>query len=231
MRARLDLREREAAALCYLHGYSRGEAARLMGVTETRMRKLMEGSKGRAGVSAKLGELVETIRDGSFCEQQGSLMRALAFGVLDPGGERYRLAIVHRRDCPACRPCGAPRGGAAVRLPPVLTLPGGGAAGLFAGAGIGHHAAGQATASLPSLGASAATGGGAGAGGSWALGSGLTAKLAAGCLLAVGIGAGCVAIERGAPQRDGPAPRPAAAPPPAGASAPAALPARGAAPP
>ncbi|HEX9482796.1 MAG TPA: sigma-70 family RNA polymerase sigma factor [Solirubrobacteraceae bacterium] len=227
MRARLDLREREAAALCYLHGYSRGEAARLMGVSETRMRKLMEGSKGRAGVSAKLGELVETIRDGSFCEQQGSLMRALAFGVLDPGGERYRLAVVHRSDCPACRHYVATLRGAAVLLPPVLTLPGGGAAGLFAGAGIGHHAAaGQATASLPSLGASAATGGGAGAGGSWALGSGLTAKLAAGCLLAVGIGAGCVAIERGAPQRDGPAPRPAAAPPPAGASAPAALAAR-----
>ena len=199
MRARLDLREREAAALCYLHGYSRGEAARLMGVTETRMRKLMEGSKGRAGVSAKLGELVETIRDGSFCEQQGSLMRALAFGVLDPGGERYRLAVVHRSDCPACRHYVATLRGAAVLLPPVLTLPGGGAAGLFAGAGIGHHAAaGQATASLPSLGASAATGGGAGAGGSWALGSGLTAKLAAGCLLAVGIGAGCVAIEHGA---------------------------------
>ncbi len=176
MRARLDLREREAAALCYLHGYSRGEAARLMGVSETRMRKLMEGSKGRAGVSAKLGELVETIRDGSFCEQQGSLMRALAFGVLDPGGERYRLAVVHRSDCPACRHYVATLRGAAVLLPPVLTLPGGGAAGLFAGAGIGHHAAaGQATASLPSLGASAATGGGAGAGGSWALGSGLAA--------------------------------------------------------
>jgi RNA polymerase sigma factor (sigma-70 family) len=223
MRARLDLREREAAALCYLHGYSRGEAARLMGVSETRMRKLMEGSKGRAGVSAKLGEIVETIRDGSFCEQQGSLMRALAFGVLDPAGERYRLAVVHRRDCPSCRHYVASLRGAAVLLPPVLTLPGKSAGGLFGAAGIGHHAAGQATASLPSLGASAASGGGAGAGGSWALGSGLTAKFAAGCLLAVGIGAGCVAIERGGPQHGPPAPRPAAAPPPAGASAPAAL--------
>jgi RNA polymerase sigma factor (sigma-70 family) len=208
MRARLDLREREAAALCYLHGYSRGEAARLMGVSETRMRKLMEGSKGRAGVSAKLGEIVETIRDGSFCEQQGSLMRALAFGVLDPAGERYRLAVVHRRDCPSCRRYVASLRGAAVLLPPVLTLPGKSAAGLFGAAGIGHHAAaGQATASLPSLGASAASGGGAGAGGSWALGSGLTAKLAAGCLLAVGIGAGCVAIERAGPRTPPPAPR------------------------
>jgi RNA polymerase sigma factor (sigma-70 family) len=226
MRARLDLREREAAALCYLHGYSRGEAARLMGVSETRMRKLMEGSKGRAGVSAKLGELVETIRDGSFCEQQGSLMRALAFGVLDPAGERYRLAVVHRRDCPSCRRYVASLRGAAVLLPPVLTLPGKGAAGLFGAAGIGHHAAaGQATASLPSLGASAASGGGAGAGGSWALGSGLTAKLAAGCLLAVGIGAGCVAVERGASQHRAPSSRPAAAPR-SGARAPVSLAAR-----
>jgi DNA-directed RNA polymerase specialized sigma24 family protein len=201
MRARLDLREREAAALCYLHGYSRGEAARQMGLSDTRMRKLMEGSKGRRGVSAKLGELIETIRDGAFCEQQGSLMRAFAFGVLDPEGERYRLAVMHRRDCSACRSYVASLRGVAVALPPVLTLPPGAGAGSLLGlAGLGHHAAsGSAPASLPSLGASAATGGGASAGGSWALGSGLGAKLAAGCLLAVGIGAGCVAIERGAP--------------------------------
>jgi DNA-directed RNA polymerase specialized sigma24 family protein len=198
MRGRLDLREREAAALCYLHGFSRGEAARRMGVSETRMRKLMEGSKGRAGVSAKIGELVETIREGAFCEQQGSLMRAFAFGVLDPDGERYRLAVMHRRDCPACRRYVASLRGAAAVLPPVLTLPPGAAVGGLLGlAGLGHHAAGPASASLPSLGASAATGGGAGAGGSWALG-GLAAKLAAGCLLAVGVGAGCMALEHGA---------------------------------
>src|SRR5260370_20077552 len=112
------------------------------------MSKLMEGSKGRAGVSAKLGELVETIRDGSFCEQQGSLMRALAFGVLDPGGERYRLAIVHRRDCPARRHYVATLRGAAVLLPPVLTLPGGGAAGLSARA-RGRHPAPRQTAASP----------------------------------------------------------------------------------
>jgi DNA-directed RNA polymerase specialized sigma24 family protein len=199
MRARLDLREREAAALCYLHGFSRGEAARRMGVSDTRMRKLMEGSKGRAGVSAKVGELLETIRDGAFCEQQGSLMRAFAFGVLDPDGERYRLAVMHRRDCPACRRYVASLRGAAAVMPPVLTLPSGAGAGSLLGlAGLGHHAAsGSAAASIPSLGASAATGGG----GSWALGTGLGAKLAAGCLLAVGIGAGCVAIEHRAAER------------------------------
>ncbi len=196
MRARLDLREREAAALCYLHGCSRGEAARRMGVSDSRMRKLMEGSKGRAGVSAKVGELVETIRGGDFCEQQASLMRAFAFGVLDPEGERYRLAVMHRRDCPACRRYIVSLRGAAALLPPVLTLPGAGAGSLTGLAGLGHQLAGAPGST--SLGASAATGGGASAGGSWALGGGLGAKLAAGCLLVAGIGAGCVAIEHGA---------------------------------
>jgi RNA polymerase sigma factor (sigma-70 family) len=200
MRTRLDVREREAAALCYLHGYSRGEAARLMGLSDTRMRKLMEGNKGRAGVSAKVGALAQTITRGAFCEQQVSLMRALAFGMLDPAGERYTLAVRHRRDCPACRRYVAQLRGAAVVLPPVLTLPGSGAGGLLGGAGLAHHlAAGPACASLPSIGASAATGGGAGGG--WAMGAGLGVKLAAGCLLAAGIGAGCVAIEHGGVSR------------------------------
>jgi hypothetical protein len=166
-----------------------------MGLSDTRMRKLMEGNKGRAGVSAKVGALAETIRRGGFCEQQGSLMRALAYGVLDPDGERYALAVRHRRDCPACRRYVATLRGAAVVLPPVLTLPGAGS--LLAGAGLAHHvAAGQASVSL---GASAASGGGAGGG--LAMSAGLGAKLAAGCLLAVGIGAGCVAIEHSSGHR------------------------------
>ncbi len=196
MRERMDLREREAAALCYLHGYSRGEAARLMGLSETRMRKLMEGSKGRAGVSAKVAEIAESIRSGSFCAEHASLMRAFALGLLDPDGERYQLAVAHRRDCPGCRSYVVALRGAAALLPPVLTLPGAAVRGLAALAGLpAHAAAGPAAAPIPSLGASAATGG-AGAGG-WALGGPLAAKLAVGCVLAVGLGAGCVAIEHG----------------------------------
>lgn len=191
LRARLDLREREAAALCYLHGYSRSEAARRMGLSDARMRKLMEGSNGRAGVSAKVGEVVELIRSGSYCEHQASLMRAFAYGVLDPEGERYSLALAHRRSCPACRRYVAVLRGAAAVLPPVLTLPGGARAGIAGLAALGHHAPAQASA--PVLGASAAGGGGASAGGGWALG-GIGAKLAAGCLIAAGIGAGCIAV-------------------------------------
>src|SRR5579871_958254 len=133
MRCRLDLREREAAALCYLQGYSRAQAARRMGISATRMRKLMEGrGAGEAGVAAKVGVLVRTISDGDFCEQQASLMRAFAFGVLDPDGERYRIAAAHLDDCPACRRHVASLRGLAVALPPVLTLPGAGKAGLAA---------------------------------------------------------------------------------------------------
>jgi DNA-directed RNA polymerase specialized sigma24 family protein len=201
MRCRLDLREREAAALCYLHGYSRAEAARRMGISETRMRKLMEGrGAGRAGVSQKVGALAATIAAGEFCGEQESLMRALAFGMLEPDGERHRIALAHLHACPACRRRVASLRGLAVALPPVLTLPGAGKLGLAAlAAGASHGgrvglaptAVGQAP-----LGASAAAGSGA-AGGGWALGGGgLAAKLAAGCLLTLGVGAGCVALGR-----------------------------------
>jgi DNA-directed RNA polymerase specialized sigma24 family protein len=209
MRCRLDLREREAAALCYLHGYSRAEAARQMGISEMRMRKLMEGrGAGRDGVSQKIGALVQTISAGEFCSEQESLMRAHAFGMLDPDGERHRVALAHLRACPACRRRVASLRGLAGALPPVLTLPGAGKLGLAAlAAGASHGArAGVApvsSAGSSALGASAAAGGGA-AGGGWALGGGgLAAKLAAGCLLALGVGAGCVALEHAGGGRGG----------------------------
>jgi DNA-directed RNA polymerase specialized sigma24 family protein len=202
MRCRLDLREREAAALCYLHGYSRAEAARRMGISETRMRKLMEGrGAGRAGVSQKIGSLVQTISAGEFCREQESLMRALAFGMLDPAGERHRIALAHLRGCPACRRQVASLRGIAVVLPPVLTLPGAGRAGIAALAAGTHGAAAPAP-----LSASAAAGSGV-AGGGWALGGGgLAAKLAAGCLLALGVGAGCVTLARSGHDRGHSAP-------------------------
>src|SRR2546421_635652 len=62
LRLRLGQRELQAAALCYLQGLSRSEAAAQMGVSEARMRKLMEGSgNGRPGVAAKISALAESI--------------------------------------------------------------------------------------------------------------------------------------------------------------------------
>ena len=218
---RLDGREREAAALCYLQGLSRAEAAARMGVSEARMRKLMEGrGPGRPGVAGKVGALVDTIREGGWCEEQGSLMRALAYGILDPEGERYRLALMHRSQCPACRAYVASLRGLAAVLPPVF-LPWGLGAAVLARAGEGVHAGGTAGsgergggaggagggagAGLQAgrglggaLSASGAAGAGGAAGGGWLLGAGpLGAKLAVGCLLALGVGAGCIALDGG----------------------------------
>jgi RNA polymerase sigma factor (sigma-70 family) len=123
LRTRLSARECEAASLCYLQGLSRAEAAQRMNVSEARMRKLMEGAgPGRPGVAGKVGELLETIKAGGWCEQQSSLMRAYAFGVLDPDGERHALAAAHCRECPACRAHVASLRGLASVLPlPLLS--------------------------------------------------------------------------------------------------------------
>jgi DNA-directed RNA polymerase specialized sigma24 family protein len=216
LRRRLDGREREAAMLCYLQGFSRAEAATRMGVSDARMRKLMEGrGPERPGVAGKVGALVQTIREGQWCEEQGSLMRAFAYGILDNDGERYRLAIMHSDQCPACRAYVASLRGLAVVLPPVF-LPGGLGAAILAGAAEGVRVGGAGVAGATSGaglqtggatgvggvggigGAAAASGAGAGgaAGGSWLIGAGsLGGKLAVGCLLALGVG--CVAIDGG----------------------------------
>jgi DNA-directed RNA polymerase specialized sigma24 family protein len=227
LRGRLSAREQQAAALCYLQGLSRSEAAARMGISESRMRKLMEGSgAGRPGVAGKVGELVETIRGGGWCEEQGSLMRGFAFGILDPEGERYLLALAHWRECPACRAYILSLRGLAAVLPPVF-LPGVLGAGALAGvgAGAGAHAGAQAGAGAgaaagsgtgtgvgagagagasagvqagPGIGGALSASGTAGAGaagGGWMLAGGsVGAKLAVGCLVALSVGAGCVAL-------------------------------------
>jgi RNA polymerase sigma factor (sigma-70 family) len=204
LRGRLTPREREAAVLCYLQGLTRAQAAAKMGVSETRMRKLMEGSgAGRPGVAGKVGALVETIQAGRWCEEQGSLMRAFAYGVLDPEGERYRLALAHREQCPACRVYVLSLRGLAATLPPVFLPWGLGAAALAldglrgsaagTGARVGSGALSASSAGAGAAGAGAA--GGGTAGGGWLfVGAG---KLAAGCVLALSVGAGCAVLDTG----------------------------------
>jgi RNA polymerase sigma factor (sigma-70 family) len=196
LRAGLSERERQAAALCYLQGLTRAEAAARMGIGEKRMRKLMDGAgRGLRGVAAKVGELARTIAAGGWCEAQGSLMRGLAFGVLDPRGERYRIATAHTAQCPACRAYVRSLRGLAAILPPSpfvlqwVAAAGAGGAGASAAAGAAAGAG---------LGPGALAAPGAAAGGSWWLAGGVGAKLAVGCVLAAGLGAGCVAIEGGA---------------------------------
>jgi RNA polymerase sigma factor (sigma-70 family) len=183
LRGRLSRRECEAASLCYLQGLSRAEAAQRMGVSRRRMDKLMDGAGAAPGVAAKVGELLTHIRGGRWCEEQASLMRGLAFGLLDPQGERYRLAVVHQRECPACRAYVASLRGLAAVLPPP-SLPVG-----ALGAGAGGSVAGA-------NGAAAAGSAGAAGGGWFMLGGSMTAKVAASCLIAFGLGAGCIGLGR-----------------------------------
>jgi DNA-directed RNA polymerase specialized sigma24 family protein len=195
LRLRLSVRECEAASLCYLQGLSRAEAAARMGISQRRMRKLMEGDgAGQPGVAGKVGELLTVIRGNAWCEEQASLMRGLAFGLLDPGGERHRLAVAHQRQCSACRAYVASLRGLAAVLPP-LGLPAGLAAGAASAGAAGAGAASGA-------GAVGAAGGGLTGGGWLVAGGSLSAKVAASCLLALGVGAGCVAITV-APKRSG----------------------------
>jgi RNA polymerase sigma factor (sigma-70 family) len=122
--ANLSERERQAATLCYLQGLSREQAAERMGIAPRRMQKLMEGrGDGRPGVAAKVSALTESISQGRFCEDHASLMRAFAFGVLDPEGQRHRIALAHRNACPSCRAYVLSLRGLASVLPPVF-IPG-----------------------------------------------------------------------------------------------------------
>jgi DNA-directed RNA polymerase specialized sigma24 family protein len=207
LRARLSKRELQAATLCYLQGFSRSEAAARMGMSEKRMSKLMEGrGPGRPGVASKVGTLVQTIRRGDWCEEQGSLMRGFAYGILDPHGERYRLAVSHHSQCPACRAYVLSlRGLAAVLpLPPLpVALTAALAAGARAGgagapaAGTSASAAGARAAGAGAEAAAPGVAGAGGAGGGWLVAGGAGAKLAVGCAVAVTVGAGCVALSAG----------------------------------
>ena len=113
MRDRLSVRECQAATLCYLQGLTRPEAAQVLGVEPKRLEKIMDG------VSRKVGEFVRAIEEGLWCEARGSLMRAFAFGILDPGGRRYERAREHLESCAGCRAYVRSLRGLGALVPPV----------------------------------------------------------------------------------------------------------------
>ena len=178
MRERLTDRERKAATLCYIQGSTRPQAAEVLGVSPRRMEKLMDG------VSAKIGVLLEDIRQGGWCESRSSLMKAYAFGVLDPGGERWELASAHLSECPGCRRYVRGLRGIAAVAPPI-GIP----IAAFAALGAGGTAAGAAAAGSGAGAGSAATAGATAQTASTA-GVGSTATAAAGA----GGGLGATAI-------------------------------------
>jgi len=113
LKDRLGRRELEAAALCYIHGYSRPEAAKVLDVEPKRMEKIMDA------VSKKVGAFVRDIEAGAWCEARRSLMNAYAFGVLDKEGPRHSQAVEHLEGCPPCRRYVRAAQGLAAIVPPV----------------------------------------------------------------------------------------------------------------
>ncbi|HWK28705.1 MAG TPA: sigma-70 family RNA polymerase sigma factor [Solirubrobacter sp.] len=123
LRERLSERERQAALLCYVHDYTRPEAATALGVSRRRMEKIMDR------VSKQTGALVAEIERGEWCDSRSSLIKAYALGLLDANGGRHALAVAHLQDCPACRARVRGIRGIAAFGPPLPVLLGAAAAG------------------------------------------------------------------------------------------------------
>jgi len=96
-RDKLSEREFEAATLCHLHGYSRPEAAKVIGVEPKRMEKIMDGA------SSQISSVIGRVKAGTHCQEMDSVVRAFAVGLLSPEGERYQLAESHLEFCAPCR--------------------------------------------------------------------------------------------------------------------------------
>lgn len=97
LRDELPGRALAAAELCYLHGHSRAEAAHALGLSDTRMKKVMDSASKRAR------RLAEEIDGGTRCAAHASRNHAFALGVLRHDGPRHGAARRHLRHCPACR--------------------------------------------------------------------------------------------------------------------------------
>ena len=97
LRDELHGRSRTAAELCYVHGHRRSEAAEALGLTQRRMKKVMDE------VSPTVARLVREIDGGERCAAHASRNHAFALGVLDPAGPRHASARAHLGACQTCR--------------------------------------------------------------------------------------------------------------------------------
>ena len=114
LRDRLTVRECQAATLCYLHDYTRPEAAVLLGVEPKRMDKIMDG------VSKKVGEFVRAIEAGRVVP--GARVAHAGVRVRRPGrggAAPRRLAGDHLASCSPCRSYVRSLRGLSAALPPV----------------------------------------------------------------------------------------------------------------
>lgn len=132
-RDKLNQREFEAATLCHLHGYSRPEAAQAIGVEPKRMEKIMDGA------SSQISAVIGRVKSGTHCQEMDSVVRAFAVGILEPEGDRYKLAESHLDFCGACRRHVLIARGLAAAAPPfpalIAAVAATGAAGTAGGSG------------------------------------------------------------------------------------------------
>jgi RNA polymerase sigma factor (sigma-70 family) len=96
IRLQLSKRERQAAVLHFIQGYTRVETAQALGVPMKRVDKIFDA------ITTKTAGLLSAIDEGTWCESERSLMVAFSAGVLDPTGERYAIAQQHVLECPGC---------------------------------------------------------------------------------------------------------------------------------
>jgi DNA-directed RNA polymerase specialized sigma24 family protein len=185
LKGRLSQQECQAVGLCLIHGYTRPEARKLLGIKdEARMQKLMDGA------TKKIGAIVASINArGCGDDEWARLLRAYALGLLAEGDHDYRRASEHIEDCTACHRYVMGLRGLAAIVPPV-GLPfmpvGGHEAGilahlehLFNGHGSASATASSALQSTATAGSAGAAGGGAGVIGSLGGAKGLAVVLAA----------------------------------------------------
>jgi DNA-directed RNA polymerase specialized sigma24 family protein len=97
MAERLTPREQALAALYYLRGYTRAEAATALDVSHTRAGKLLDE------ITHKMAPLTKEVAGGRWCENHSSLIVAFAIGFLKTDGRRHALARAHLRHCGPCR--------------------------------------------------------------------------------------------------------------------------------
>ncbi len=172
MVGRLNAKERNAVTLCLLHGYTRPEAAKLLGMSEPAFQKIMDRARRKiagyvAGIDAR----------GCGDEEWGRLLRDFAFGLIGEDHPDYVRVVEHIEECEPCKRYVMVLRGLAAVLPPVapfghgiatgmahvyrLLVPGHGAAAAGSSAGSGVLASTGAASSSGTGGLISVFGGGA----------------------------------------------------------------------
>lgn len=93
----LSDRERGLIALCLFDGFTRPQAAELLGESHKRVERIMDGAW------VKLRPLLRLIENDEWCARYSPRLPAVALRILDEQGERYRATHAHLARCTACR--------------------------------------------------------------------------------------------------------------------------------